>query len=263
MMTRSFMVGALGILLSVPHASWALFGVGDVVIDPTNLVQNTLTAGNTIRNVAQGAQQVVHQVTQISNQVKAFEQDAKNFVSLPSDLSNQLTDLMGTYQHAMGTMQGISYQYTNTRRQFDDLYDTLTNPTMEKLLPMAQRALAAKLAQQSRDASRGAMEMQAITDSMNANQSIMRDAMSRVRSARGNLEVQQANGQLQGVVASQQQQLLQVVAASERLQTSVTAAQVTMDEMARQSATQAAGTAEDWSRCTGCDEGLTDLPVLR
>ena len=44
-----FAVPALGIA-SLPSAN-ALFGVGDIVIDPTNLAQNVLTAERTLRQI--------------------------------------------------------------------------------------------------------------------------------------------------------------------------------------------------------------------
>ena len=44
------LVGMLGLSLTVPRAD-ALLGVGDVVIDPTNLVQNIVTATNTLEQI--------------------------------------------------------------------------------------------------------------------------------------------------------------------------------------------------------------------
>lgn len=53
------LVAAGVIALGIASPAHALFGIGDIVFDPTNLAQNILTAANTLE--------------QINNQIKRFK----------------------------------------------------------------------------------------------------------------------------------------------------------------------------------------------
>ena len=47
----AILLGTVSSLVVIAPPADALFGVGDVVIDPTNLVQNILTATNTLEQI--------------------------------------------------------------------------------------------------------------------------------------------------------------------------------------------------------------------
>tara|TARA_R110002051_G_scaffold61116_2_gene111883 strand:- start:723 stop:1100 length:378 start_codon:yes stop_codon:yes gene_type:complete len=60
-------VSSLGLVASPAHA---LLGVGDVVIDPTNLVQNILTATHTLEQINNQIQQLQHEAQMLVNQAE-------------------------------------------------------------------------------------------------------------------------------------------------------------------------------------------------
>ena len=64
------------------HAQW-------VVVDPTNLVQNTLTAIRTL-------EQINNQIQQLQNEAQMLMNQARNLASLPSSVVNQLRANLAT-----------------------------------------------------------------------------------------------------------------------------------------------------------------------
>src|SRR6266849_5213689 len=99
MRTRANRFAWTGVLLLLvaslvvgPRRGHAVFGVGDVVIDPTNLVQNTLTALRTLHTTINQATQIANEVRMITNQVQQLANEARNLAALPTSL---LGDLQG------------------------------------------------------------------------------------------------------------------------------------------------------------------------
>ena len=70
------------ILLVFPRTGKAVLGVGDIVFDPTNYIENLMQAYNTAEQIAQEAQQIAHQVTQITNQVRQIENQVHDLAHL-------------------------------------------------------------------------------------------------------------------------------------------------------------------------------------
>ena len=75
----------------VVQPAHALFGVGDIVLDPTNLVQNTLTAVRTL-------EQINNQIRQLQNEAQMLINQARNLASLPSSVVGQLRANLATTQ---------------------------------------------------------------------------------------------------------------------------------------------------------------------
>lgn len=96
--------------LSLPQKAEALFGVGDIVFDPTNTVQSTITAANTTASsfslysmqfkefVLDGiagmfAKQIIHQITQsVVNWINSGFEGSPSFVTNPSSFFLDLAD---------------------------------------------------------------------------------------------------------------------------------------------------------------------------
>ena len=256
MLTRRTLLhgGILSLLALEAGPAYALFGVGDVVLDPTNLIQNTLTATNMIRQVAQQAQQLANEATQITHQIQQIQQGATNLVRLPLAMSGELADILAQYQQLLQQSQGIAYQYSAVQGQFERLYGALQRPQPSDMVGYAQQ-----LATQLRQASGAAMQSQAMVERLAAGRASLRRALASSESAAGNLQVQQAGNQLTGVLATQQAQLIELIAATGRAETSMLAAQATLDEAAR---TNAAHAMQGWGRCDSCGQGLKALPKL-
>ena len=64
------------IALAPMQPAYALFGVGDVVIDPTNLAQNILTAARTL-------EMINNQITQLQNEAQMLINQGRNLANLP------------------------------------------------------------------------------------------------------------------------------------------------------------------------------------
>src|SRR5271165_1531216 len=76
-----------------------------VVLDPTNLVENIISA-------LQNTQTVLNQITQISHEVQSLSLQAQNLQSMPASVSNtvigQYTTQFGQLVAAMQSINGIA-----------------------------------------------------------------------------------------------------------------------------------------------------------
>ena len=86
-----------------------------VVIDPTNLVQNTLTAIRTL-------EQINNQIKQLQNEAQMLINQARNLTSLPSSVVGQLRTNLATTQRLIAQARGLAYDVTNLDREFRRLY---------------------------------------------------------------------------------------------------------------------------------------------
>ncbi|PWG74457.1 P-type conjugative transfer protein TrbJ, partial [Enterococcus hirae] len=59
--------------MTIAPPAHAIFGIGDIVIDPSNLAQNILTAANTL-------EQINNQVKQLQNEADMLINQATNLV---------------------------------------------------------------------------------------------------------------------------------------------------------------------------------------
>jgi P-type conjugative transfer protein TrbJ len=84
---------------STAHAQW-------VVFDPTNLVQNTLTAIRTL-------EQINNQIKQLQNEAQMLMNQARNLASLPFSVVNQLRANLATTERLIAQAKGLAYDVTN------------------------------------------------------------------------------------------------------------------------------------------------------
>ncbi len=107
--------------LGVVQPAHALFGVGDIVLDPTNLVQNTLTAVRTLEQINNQVQQLQHEAQMLINQ-------ARNLTSLPFNVVNRLRSTLATTERLIAEAQGLAYDVANIDREFARLYRSSMPP---------------------------------------------------------------------------------------------------------------------------------------
>ncbi|HEY1076907.1 MAG TPA: P-type conjugative transfer protein TrbJ, partial [Fontimonas sp.] len=86
-----------------------------IVIDPTNLIQNTITA-------IQALEQVNNQIRQLQNEAQMLINQARNLASLPSSVVGQLRANLATTQRLIDQARGLAYDVTNLDREFQRLY---------------------------------------------------------------------------------------------------------------------------------------------
>ncbi|HGN3169165.1 TPA: P-type conjugative transfer protein TrbJ, partial [Pseudomonas aeruginosa] len=109
-MKKRLIAAAIAAMLctATAHAQW-------VVIDPTNLVQNTLTAIRTL-------EQINNQIQQLQNEAQMLMNQARNLASLPSSVVGQLRANLATTERLIAQARGLAYDVTNLDREFARLY---------------------------------------------------------------------------------------------------------------------------------------------
>lgn len=209
---------ALLLLLLNSNISFGQFAV----IDAGNLVQTSLTAINTAVEVINQAVQIVHEVEIIKNQLEQLSYDAANLTSTPLSLLAELQSALRTYQQLLQQAQGLGYQISSIGTAFDTLYPPIgrSGVSSRTLVQDAQRWLS-----QLRSGSRSGMQMQAILERLNQQESRVTRAVAASEAAPGNLAAVQVTNQLLGMMSEQQASMQQMVAASQRAHVSMLAAQ--------------------------------------
>src|SRR3989475_4214763 len=105
-MKKRLVAAAIAAMLctATAHAQW-------VVIDPTNLVQNTMTAIRTL-------EQINNQIRQLQNEAQMLMNQARNLASLPSSVVGQLRANLATTERLIAQARGLAYDVTNLDREF-------------------------------------------------------------------------------------------------------------------------------------------------
>ena len=105
-MKKRLIAAAIAAMLctATAHAQW-------VVVDPTNLVQNTLTAIRTL-------EQINNQIQQLQNEAQMLMNQARNLASLPSSVVGHLRANLATTERLIAQAQGLAYDVTNLDREF-------------------------------------------------------------------------------------------------------------------------------------------------
>lgn len=223
-MRKVFLCAAVIILL-IPRLGQCIFGIGDIVLDPTNLVQNTLTAARTL-------QSNTNQVLQLNQAVQGYIQDAKAFVAIPMSYIDQVSSLYAEYNNALTQAQGMAWTLRNATTQFEQLYSVGFNGN-GSFMQRAQAMLA-----QVRAASQAATQATALFDRLCAQQASVTTLIAASQAAPGSLGAQQATNQLLGVMADQQGSLQQMQATIGRVQVGYIMQQVVAEEHAQTNAQQ-------------------------
>jgi P-type conjugative transfer protein TrbJ len=97
------------------------------VIDPANLVQNSLTAARTL-------QEVNNQIKQLANEATMLINDARNLATLPFNIVSQLKQTLALTNQLVAKAQGIGFQISQANVQFARYYPPtywgVTGPSM-------------------------------------------------------------------------------------------------------------------------------------
>lgn len=192
--------------LSSFQPAHAIFGFGDIVIDPTNLVQNISTATNTLR-------QINNQIRQLQNDARSLINEAKNLTSLDFNIEGELRRVLGEINQLMNTAGAISYQINETERVFQTHfpaeYDDWSNTQI------------AQNAQVQWEISRAGYEdaillQSKIVQSVQEDAGLLAGLISESQSAGGNLSAVQAGNQIMALSAKQSMQMQELMASQFR-----------------------------------------------
>lgn len=197
-------------------------GSGIPVLDAAALAKHVLTA-------LQTAKSNINEAMMLKNQVDAYVQQARNLTKLPMSLINDIQSAMRDYRNILARCEGISYQLEQAQRQIEDMYGKGA-----QVAGIDLQAMAGQWATQVKQAALGAMQTQAIVERLQSQQVRLGAALSFSDTADGNVEVQQAGNQLLALQVEQNAALLELQAATARVEASFYAEFAASQELAKQ-----------------------------
>jgi len=207
----SLAIAALIGVTSTAQAQW-------VVIDPTNLVQNTLTAVRTM-------EMIENQINQLQNEAQMLVNQGRNLASLPFNTVNRLRSTLANTQQLIAQAQGVAFQVQTMDQQFAQLYPQQYAATVsgDQMYQDAHRRW-----QNTLTGLQTAMQMQAqVSQNLTDDESVLTDLVGQSQSATGALQAPQATNQLLALQAKQSIQAQQL---------QLTQGRATALELARQAA---------------------------
>lgn len=187
-------VAALIGAVPVAQAQW-------VVIDPTNLAQNILTAAHTL-------EQINNQIKQLQNEAQSLMNEARNLASLPFNVVNRLRSNLDTTRQLIGQARGLAFDIQNMDQQVGQLYPEQYAATVSgnRMFQDAHQRW-----QNTLQGLRTAMRMQAqVSQNLNQDEGVLADLVDQSQSATGALQAMQATNQLLALQAKQSIQTQQL-----------------------------------------------------
>lgn len=187
-------VAALIGAIPVAHAQW-------VVIDPTNLAQNILTAAHTL-------EQINNQIKQLQNEAQSLMNEARNLASLPFNVVNRLRSNLDTTRQLIAQARGLAFDIQNMDQQFAQLYPEqyAASVSGNQMFQDAHQRW-----QNTLQGLQTAMRMQAqVSQNLNQDEGVLADLVDQSQSATGALQAMQATNQLLALQAKQSIQTQQL-----------------------------------------------------
>jgi len=203
-------IGTVGSLVMSVTLSSAPAHAQFTVFDPTNYSQNLLTA-------ARSLQQINNQIQSLQNQAQMLTNQAKNLTRIDFPELQQLTTTLQQIDRLMGQAQGIDFHVAGLDQQFGSLYPQQYNSalTSDRQTQNAKARFDAAMA-----AFRQTMSVQSqVVENVAADQATLASLATKSQGAEGALQAQQATNQLLALVAKQQLQIQNLMAAQYRAET--------------------------------------------
>jgi P-type conjugative transfer protein TrbJ len=176
------------------------------VFDPTNLIQNALSA-------ARALEQVRNQVLQITNQIRQLENDARNLTNLGRTFAPELMSQLDQLDQLINAARGLALKVNETRTALETLYTGDYRNT-----DIASRARsAAQQMDNARSALQSSLLLQAqATEQLRNDQRILSALADASASATGALSAQQATNEILSLQAQQAMRLQALLVAQSR-----------------------------------------------
>ena len=197
-MKKRLIAAAIAAMLctATAHAQW-------VVVDPTNLVQNTLTAIRTL-------EQINNQIQQLQNEAQMLTNQARNLASLPFNVVSRLRSNLATTQRLIARAKGMAYDVARMDQDFQRLYPEQYAATVsgDQMYRDTQERWKNTL-----NGLQTTMQMQAqASQNLSDDEGVLTDLVGKSQSAEGALQAMQAMNQLLALQAKQsiQTQRLQI-----------------------------------------------------
>ncbi|BBP05096.1 conjugal transfer protein TrbJ [Sulfuriferula plumbiphila] len=196
MKKRLLAVAVAALIGAVPiaQAQW-------VVVDPTNLAQNILTAAHTL-------EQINNQIKQLQNEAQSLMNEARNLASLPFNVVNRLRANLDTTRQLISQARGLAFDIQNMDQQFAQLYPEqyAASVSGNQMFQDAHQRW-----QNTLQGLQTAMRMQAqVSQNLNQDEGVLADLVDQSQSATGALQAMQATNQLLALQAKQSIQTQQL-----------------------------------------------------
>ena len=219
------LVAAGAIAFGVAPPAHALFGIGDIVFDPSNLAQNIMTAANTL-------EQINNQIQQLQNEAQMLMNQARNLAGLDFSALSQLRAALSATNQLIRQAQGLAFNVQQMETQFRDLYPESFSASVTN----AQMVLDARRRwTNSLEALRTATQVQSqAVQNFAADEQALTDLVNRSQSAVGALQAMQATNQLLALQSRQAIQAQQLQLTQDRAIALEQARQVAVHERARE-----------------------------
>ncbi|WP_066816899.1 P-type conjugative transfer protein TrbJ [Sphingomonas mali] len=179
------------------------------VFDPTNYAQNLLTA-------ARELQQINNQIQELQNQEAMLTNQAKNLARIDFPEVQALTQTLSQVQQLMDQAKGVSFRIGTSDGQFNQLFPQGLSGalTSNQSVAAAKARYDAAMAAYART-----VEVQSgVVGSIAGDTASLSAIVSRSQDAEGALQASQATNQLLALVAKQQLEISQLMAAQYRAQ---------------------------------------------
>lgn len=179
-----------------------------IVYDPTNYVQNVLSA-------ARALEQINNQIQSLQNEAQMLINQARNLASLPYSSLQQLQQSVQRTQQLLGEAQRIAFDVQQIDQIFQQQYGNISLSTSDQQLVADARSRW----QNTVAALQDAMRVQAgVVGNIDTNRAEMAALVGQSQGATGALQATQAGNQLLALQAQQLADLIAVVAANGRAQ---------------------------------------------
>jgi P-type conjugative transfer protein TrbJ len=205
-------------LAPAAHAQW-------VVIDPTNLAQNILTAANTL-------EQINNQIKQLQNQAQSLMNQARNLTSLDFSALGELRAALSATNQLIQQGQGLAFNVAQMETDFRRLYPQ----SYTAAISGTQMAIDARTRwTNSLEALRTAAKVQSqAVQNFTSDERTLTDLVNRSQSAAGALQAMQATNQLLALQSRKAMQAQQLQITQDRAVALEQARQVAVQERARE-----------------------------
>lgn len=195
-----------------------------VVYDPTNYVQNVLSA-------ARALEQINNQIQSLQNEAQMLINQARNLASLPYSSLQQLQQSVQRTQALLGQAQRIAFDVQQIDQAFQSQYGNISLSTSDQRLVSDARSRWQNTVGGLQDA----LRVQAgVVGNIDSNRAEMAALVGQSRGATGALQATQAGNQLLALQAQQLADLVAVVAANGRAQALVDAERAAAAEQGRE-----------------------------
>lgn len=210
-----------------------------IVFDPSNYVQNTLTAIRTLE--------------QINNQIRQLQNDARNLASLPFNAVGRLRANLATTQRLIAQAKGLAYELATMDRDFARLYPEQYAATVsgDQMYRDAQERWKNTL-----QGLQTTLRMQAqASQNLGEDEGVLADLVSQSQSAVGALQAMQATNQLLALQAKQSIQVQRLQITQDRAASLELARQTAAAERGREVTRRFMGTGTPYSPQATCFYG--------